>query len=158
MPPSVDDRKLVVGAVILVVAGGGLIALAPIVAPEPPAGPVSVAECELVQLAVYEAGTDAGGRESERYSALTETQRSVFDRARAADGDFVRIRNRSRMIASESLPHRVVLNGTPYRANSVLGNCRDRPWYAGLVKPGGYVLFGAGVLVGGVVARRRLAY
>lgn len=154
---AADDRALVVGAVGLCIVGGGLIALAPIVtAPSP--GPVSVEECELAQVAVYETAEKTRDRDVESYGALTETQQSVFDEARAADGDFVRFRDRDRLVAAESLPYYVTLNGTRYRANSFLGNCRDRPWYVGLTKPAGYVLVGLGAVLGGVVARRRVAY
>lgn len=158
MSTALSEREVSVAAAVLFVAGVGLVAMAPVVAPAPPAGPVSLEECDLVQLAVYETDVESTDRGAERYGSLTELQQSVFDEARAADGDFVRIRDHDRMDAADSLPHYVILDSTYYRAHSVLGDCSDRPWYVGLIEPGGYVLLGLGVLAGATVAWRRVTY
>lgn len=151
-------RKAPILAVVLIVAGAGLVGLAPVVAPAPPAGPISLDECETVQLAVYETDSESNDQGVEQYDSLTEAQQSVFKEARAADGDFVRFRDSDRMAAANSLPHYVILNGSYFRAHSILGNCLDRPWYVGFMIPIGYLLLGLGVLVVGTVAWRRVTY
>jgi hypothetical protein len=156
------DRRawgVVAGVLALLFAGSGLVALAPAEPPARPMGSVPVSECELVQVAVYELDDEPSDAfEQERYDNLTEVQQGVFDEARAADGDFVRFHDESRMVAADALPHAVVFEGRTYRANSVRGNCFEGPWYAGWAGPIGRVLLGLGLLLGVAVAWRRLTY
>jgi len=153
------DWVVAAGVLALLLSGSGLVALAPVEPPARPQEPVPVTECELVQLAVYELDNEPSDAfEQERYDDLTEVQQRVFDEARAADGDFVRFHDESRMVAADALPYSVVFEGGTYRANSVRGNCFDRPWYAGWLGPVGRVLLGLGLLLGVAVAWRRLTY
>jgi hypothetical protein len=148
---------VVTGVLALLLSGSGLVALAPADPHARPMGSVPVADCELAQLAVYELDDEPpDASERERYDGLTELQRRVFDEARAADGDFVRFRNGSRMVAADTLPDAVAFEDRTYRANSVRGNCFDRPWYLGWAGPVGRVLLGLGLLLGVAVAWRRL--
>jgi hypothetical protein len=153
------DRVVVAVVLALLISGSGLLALAPVEPPARPMGSVPVAECELVQLAVYELDDEPlEASQQERYSDLTAVQQRVFDEGLAANGDFVRFEEESRMVGADPLPHAVVREGRTYRANSVRGNCFDGPWFAGWLGPAGRVLVGLGLLLGVAVAWRRLTY
>lgn len=153
------DWLVIAGVLVLLVTGSSLVVASPIEPPSRPPSSVPVTECELVQLAVYELETEPpSGFRQEQYTNLTDIQRTVFDEARDADGDFVRFDNESRMAAADTLPFSVVMEGRTYRANSVRGNCSDWPWYIGLTGPIGRILIGLGILVGGVFSWRRITY
>lgn len=153
------DWGVVAGILALLVTGSGLVALAPVEPAARPLGSVPVTECEQVDLAVYEMDTEPpAGFGQERYSNLTNIQQSVFDEARAVDGDFVRFADESRMAAADTLPYSVVVEGRTYRAHGVRVNCFDEPWYIGRVGPIGRVLVGTGLLAGLAFAWRRLSY
>jgi hypothetical protein len=108
---------------VLILTGAGLVALAPVEPPARPQEPVPVTECELVQLAVYELDAEPPEEfEQERYDDLTDVQQRVFDEARAAEGDFVRFDEESRMAAADALPYSVVSEGRPLDPARAGGN------------------------------------
>ncbi|WP_254832584.1 hypothetical protein [Haloglomus salinum] len=150
------ERGVLAGVLVLVVTGSGLI-VAPVGPTEPPMRSTSIADCELVQLAVYELDEEPPDeRERSRYRALNETQQTVFDEGRAANGSFVRFQDRDRMAAADTLPPYVVFDGRNYRAHSIRGNCVERPWYGDRSSALGYLLVGLGLLLGGVFSWRRI--
>lgn len=159
MSVTTRDWGVIVGALVLLAAGYGLIAVVPGEPTIPPPGSISIEDCEHVQVAVYELDDDTPSeRGLKQYTELTDRQQTVFDEGRAGNGDFVRIHDADRMVAADTLPRTVALDGEYYRANSIPTNCFERPWYAGLTRPIGYVLAGTGLLVGTLFSWRRITY
>ena len=159
MSVTTKDWGVIVGVLVLLATGYGLIVVDTGEPTIPPPGSVEIEDCEHVQIAVYELEDEhSSQRGLKQYSELTDLQQTVFDEGRSGNGDFVRFHDEDRMAAADALPDYVALDGRNYRANSIRGNCFNRPWYVGLTKPAGYALVGIGLLIGTWFWRRRIAY
>lgn len=159
MSVTTRDGWVLVGVLLLIVAGAGLVVASPPESTGPPPRSGSVGDCELVQLAVYELdGEPPGDSEQKQYRSLSGIQQAVVDEGRAANGDFVRFHDGDRMVAADALPPYVVFDDRTYRAHSIRGNCFERPWYAGLVEPTGYLLVAIGILAGSAFVWRHISY